>query len=435
VLERLHHDAATAQVGNVVMVFDVIVVGAGPGGSNAAAVALRHGLTVAQIDRHKFPRLKPCAGGITIKSGNALQFDLQSEIRGESRAIEFNVWHRRTNRFTRPATALLRMVSRPEFDNWLVSENLKARQFQFFDHERVLDITYDGVFQVRTSKQTLRGRQLVGADGAYSVVNKLFPVTRPKGFAVAAEVMLRRDEATLPVETPPCFDFGAIDSGYGWVFPKADHWNVGLYTLGKGKSLRERIATYIAEKGFRVASDPLATFAAHLFPYGGYRVTRPKAPVYIVGDAGGFGDAITGEGIYHALESGRIAGETINDCLSGKVGHAAYYQRLRRSVLLDTFVTYHVSQEFYRNVARSVTILENPFVWRPLVQGYADGVTFSRSVMKGLWFLSKAIALRPFRYRREGTSTPLSLWGPLRGLPYVCEPLVRWPQRYWGASR
>ena len=56
--------------------FDVVIVGGGPGGSSAAAVALRRGLSVAQIDRFKFPRIKPCGGGITIKSFNAMPFDL-----------------------------------------------------------------------------------------------------------------------------------------------------------------------------------------------------------------------------------------------------------------------------------------------------------------------------------------------------------------------
>src|SRR5687767_10365129 len=288
-------------------VFDVIVVGAGPGGSNAAAVALRHGLSVAQVDKSRFPRVKPCGGGLTIKSCRALQFDLQPMLRGESREFEFNVLHRCTNQFAHLRSAVLRMVDRPQFDNWLVSENLKAPRFRFFEDERVLDISYDGLFQVRTSKRLLQGRHLVGADGAYSLVNRLFSITQPLGFAVAVEVTLRRDRATLPAETPPCFDFGAVESGYGWVFPKDDHWNVGLYTLNKSRHLREQLAAYIAVKGFRIEGDPLATFAGHQFPYGGYRITLPEAPVYIVGDAGGFGDPIVGEGIYQALESGRIA--------------------------------------------------------------------------------------------------------------------------------
>lgn len=411
---------------------DIIVVGGGPGGSSAAAAALRAGLTVVQIDRHRFPRMKPCGGGVTIKSSNALPAGLAVPFRGESRSIEFNVWQKRRNRFTRSSTTLLRMVVRPEFDNWFVRENQKHPGFTFFDDERVLEISFDGVFTVRTSKQTLRGRHLVGADGAYSMVNKQFRVTEPKGFAVAVEVALPRTQATIANDITPCFDFGAIARGYGWVFPKDDHWNIGLYTLEKSKNLREALAAYITAKGFRVHGDALATFEAHQFPYGGYEVNVPGAPVYIVGDAGGFGDPIMGEGIYHAIESGRIAGETIAQCVAGNARPSAYYDRLERTVLLDTFFTYQVSREFYRNVDKALTILENPFIWRPFVEGYAAGATFYRSVAGAWWYLGRALARRQFRYERTGISQPMALGGPIRGLPYLFEPLLRRIQRRLG---
>ncbi len=413
-------------------VFDVIVVGAGPGGSNAAAVALQHGLSVAQVDRYKFPRHKACGGGVTIRSCKALRIDYSPAIRGEFNEVQFNVWGRRVNRFTHRSSAVLRMVHRPQFDNWLVSRNLEKRGFAFFDDERVFDISFDGTFHVQTATRVLRGKQLVGADGAYSLVNKLFPIARPKGHAVAVEVTLSRERARLPAEGSPCFDFGAVDSGYGWVFPKDDHWNVGLYTLGKSRSLRAQLSAYVAAKGFQVEADPLATFEAHRFPYGGYRVSPSDAPVYIVGDAGGFGDAIIGEGIYHALESGRIAGETISDCLAGRVGHQGYYRRLRKSVLADTFLTYQLSKEIYRDVDKAMTILENPFVWRPFILGYAGGATFSESLTKGAWYFLKSLALGALTCRREGTSGALSLAGPFRGLPYLMEPLARRARRRLG---
>ena len=406
-------------------VFDVIVVGAGPGGSNTAAVALRNGLSVAQVEKFKFPRVKPCAGALTIKSCNSLQLDLASTLRSEFKEFEFNVWHARHNRFAHCRSPILRMVLRPEFDNWLVTQNLKSPRFRFFDEERVIDVAYDGIFKVRTSKRTLLGYNLVGADGAYSAVNRIFKISQPKGYALAAEVNLSRTTARVKAEIPPSFDFGVVEKGYGWVFPKDDHWSVGIYTLKPTKEIRQQLTKYIVDKGFTFEGDPLETFEAHEFPYGGYRLSIPEIPVYIVGDAGGFGDAITGEGIYHALESGRIAGEVISRKLAGRQGPALYYKSLRRSVLVDTFLTYQISREFYRDVNKALTILENTLVWRPLVQGYTEGATFSQSIKKGGWLLVKSFLFRTLRYRRDGLSLPFSLSGGLRGIRFLTEPLLR----------
>lgn len=370
--------------------FDLIVVGAGPGGSNAAAVALGHGLTVAQLERYRFPRVKPCGGGITMKSWKALRLDARPEIRSESAEVEVNVWRRTAHRFSLPPAPLLRTVVRSQFDASLVSQNLSIAGFEFFDQERVVDIIYDGRFRVRTNRRTVMGRQLVGADGAYSSVNRVFSIGRPKGFAVAVEVTLRREDAMLPDESLPCFDIGAIDRGYGWVFPKDDHWNVGLYTLGKSKDLRLRLTEYIRAKGFCVKANPLATFEAHRFPCGGYRVSRPNIPVYIVGDAGGFGDALTGEGIYHALESGRIAGETAHDVLAGEVRHRAYYSRIRKSVLADTFLTYHAAKAFYRSLDRAAAVVGNPRVSGPTIRAYAAGTTVAQMLKRGGWLSGKS---------------------------------------------
>jgi len=371
---------------------DLIVVGAGPGGSNAASVALDAGLRVAQVDKAEFPRVKPCAGGLTIKACRALNLELLSSLRAEFGSFEFNLWEGERTERSRflHRSEVLSMVLRPEFDNTLVEANQERAGFRFHPGEPVNSIEWQGgVFRVRTDRRELTAPQLIGADGAYSLVNRTFAISKPKLRAVAVEIVLPRDQVEGDPAPVPCFDFGAIERGYGWVFPKDDHWSVGLYTLASGvKDLRPRLAGYTAAKGFRVTGDPLASFEAHLIPLGGYRLRVPDVPVYLVGDAGGFADALTGEGIYHALESGRLAGEQAVRVSRGRGSHRAYYRRLWRSVLCDTLLSYKASGPFYRRLPLAMRALWHPLLWRPLVQGSACGATLTRSLLlAGFYFL------------------------------------------------
>jgi menaquinone-9 beta-reductase len=372
--------------------FDLIVVGAGPGGSNAAGVALRNGLRVAQIDRRPFPRVKPCAGGLTVKACRSLALELSPTVREVSTAFEFNLWLNRETRFWHRGP-VIRMVHRPDFDNALVEQNTRQPGFSFFDGEAVDAIAHDGRFVVTTSRRTMAARQLIAADGAYSTVNRIFGIAKPKAFALAVEVNLAHARRRDDVVRVPCFDFGAIEHGYGWVFPKDDHSSVGLYTLARGlPQMRARLLEYIRARGFDVSGDPLDTFQGHQIPIGGHRLRVPDVPVYVVGDAGGFADALTGEGIYHALESGRLAGETAVDVARGRATHRRYYRRLWGSVLPDTWLTYRLSRLFYKDVGRALRVIERPFVWRALVQGSAEGATFTGSLLRGAYFYARSFA-------------------------------------------
>lgn len=360
--------------------FDLIIVGAGPAGSNAASVALDAGLRVVQIDGARFPRVKPCAGGVTMKAAGSLRYSLDPSVCRSFNTIEFNLWNRRRNRFTHPGT-ILYTVCRPEFDNRLVNANLSRPNFTFLDGRRVTAVEHgDRRFVVRTDAGPLTGTQLIGADGAYSIVNRTFRIGTPRALATAVEINIPHTGMSLH-ESVPCLDYGAISQGYGWVFPKDDHWSVGLYTLSPRTSdIRQRLSAYIASKGLPV--HHLGRMEAFRIPVGGFRLRTPSCPVYVVGDAGGFADALTGEGIYYALESGRLAGEVAVDVAKGRGTHRTYYRRLWGSVLCDTAISYYLARPFYRNVDRGMAILENSLVWRPLIEGTARGATLGESVLK-----------------------------------------------------
>lgn len=383
------------------MTHDVVIVGAGPGGSNAAAVLLDAGLTVAQVDKAPFPRVKPCGGALTVKACRSLRLEIEPSLRSRFASFEFNLWNEGRSTFTY-RSEMLSMVLRSQFDEHLVAQNRRRRGFTFWDDEPVEAIEWkQGLFRVRTGRRDLDARQLIGADGAYSIVNRTFGISRPCARATAVEVNLPRADVEGDLPGHPCFDFGAIPGGYGWVFPRDDQLSVGLYTLAGGiKDYRARLARYVEARGIVVRGDPLATFEAHLIPVGGHRLAVPEAPVYLVGDAGGFADALTGEGIYHALESGRLAGETAVRVARGRGTHRRYYRRLWRSVLCDTYLSYRCSGPFYRKLGTAMHTLWNPLVWRPLVHGYGNGATLTRCVVLGGYYLAASVIRNTARQAR-----------------------------------
>lgn len=382
--------------------FDLLVVGAGPGGSSAAAAALAEGLSVVQLDAARFPRVKPCAGGLTIKAMHALPLAPEASLHGRFTEFEFNAWRRARTVYSF-RSPLLVMVSRPELDNRLVLENRARPGFIFRDGERVRTIEWRAPhFVVRTEQREFRGRQLVGADGANGIVSRLFRTGAPCARALAVELVLPRAELLEDPVPRPCFDFGVLPRGYGWVFPKDEHLSVGLYTLERGlKDLRGQLGAYLAAKGFRWRGDPLASFESHTIPVAGHRLRATGLPLYLVGDAGGFADALTGEGIYHALESGRIAGALAARVARGEESPARYPSLLERTVLCDTRWSWRLSGPFYRRPDLALRLLGRSPFWRSLVHGTGNGATFTQSLARTAryWFdsVSQASARRTTR--------------------------------------
>ena len=102
------------------------------------------------------------------------------------------------------------------------------------------------------------------------------------------------------------YDFAYVKVGYAWTFPLKGRLNTGVYTLDKVKDIKMLLIEYIKQRssGRAVGKNEIK---GRYIPYGGYFPKRLNIPLILVGDAGGFCDPTTGEGIFYALFTGKCA--------------------------------------------------------------------------------------------------------------------------------
>jgi len=306
--------------------FDVIVVGAGPAGSTAAFRLATEGASVLLLDRQRFPRDKPCGGGVTIRGARLLPFAIDPVVERVVDRINVTMGHHGPRCDVLAGAPLILMTQRRRLDAFL-AEQAVAAGAEFRDGVRVrgVELAADGVV-VRTDAGTLAAEVLVGADGANGVTRAALGVDEPS-YAVALEGNLPRGAAGFDDEayqTAALLEFDTVPGGYGWIFPKDDHCNFGVGGyLDEGPRLREHLTELCLVHG--IALEDLAQLRGHRLPIRrtGTPIATPRA--LLVGDAAGLVDPFSGDGMYEAFLSSKIATETIADLLDGQAHDLSAY--------------------------------------------------------------------------------------------------------------
>lgn len=346
--------------------WDAIVVGAGPAGCAAAYDLAAAGRRVLLLDRAEFPRHKACAGGLTRKSLRALRYSVAAVTRETVSAV---VVEKRGEAATLASrTPVCALTVRQELDDFCLKQTLAAgAAFERIGPIESVDAGEDEVL-VRTAGASYRGRFAVGADGVHSRVRRLLYGDTPPwlrlGFALEAEVR-GADEAAL------VFNLTAARQGYGWIFPKRDHVNVGLYTEARGEKLtRERLLAWIRE---RLGSAEVAAATGQYLGFGAENAPAPERRVFLVGDAGGFADPLTGEGIYGAIASGQAAAAAIEaELREGRPAELSFAEgtaALRRDLRLSAAG----ARWFYGNLDAGYRALTAPLLRGAAINAYANG--------------------------------------------------------------
>lgn len=289
-------------------IWDLVVVGAGPAGSAAALAALRARprASVLLLDRASFPRDKVCGDGIAAHALDELAaLGVDDPARGFPPLRRLRIRGPRGSVVAGEMARAVRVVPRRVLDARLVDAARAAGVEVRVGRVRGLTLHRDGV----ELDGGIRARAVVGADGANSTVRRAVGRARNPPGTTAVAVRGYASAPPGPPEQRLLFD-GAAWPAYAWSFPVGDGTcNVGYGLVPHADRAAGRAALHgrLAELLPGEPADP-STLRAHHLPLSTARVAPARGRVLLAGDAASLVNPLTGEGIYYAVASGRLAG-------------------------------------------------------------------------------------------------------------------------------
>jgi geranylgeranyl reductase family protein len=343
---------------------DTVVVGAGPAGSTAAHLLAAAGRRVLLVDRAVFPRDKPCGGGVTIRAARLLPCAIDPVVEDLVDRLEVRLRYR--GGFERVAREpVVLMTQRRRLDAFL-AEQAAAAGAEVRDGVKVTDarLDRDGV-ALAVDGEEVAARTLVVADGANGSTSKALGLGGGLVHGVALEGNLGYEHAPRErFRGRMVLELAGIPGGYGWVFPKADHVNVGVGGWeSEGPRLRDHLARLCREH--RLDVEAVADLRGHRLPL--RRPDKPiaRGPVVLVGDAGGLLDPFSGDGMYEAFASARLAAAAVEDLLDGRVsGLEPYQTAVGHAIGPLTAAGWGAKVAFDRFPRATFTAARIPLTWR-----------------------------------------------------------------------
>lgn len=356
------------------MLYDAIVVGAGPAGATAAWRLATGGATVLLLDRARFPRDKPCGGAVVGRSRELVPVPLEPVVEDVTTIAELRFGYGRTlERAARKPLAL--MTQRLRLDQYLAEQAAEAGA-DFRDGVRVTGIEAGAdEVTVAVNGERLRGRTLVGADGVNGVSARALGLGEIESYGVALEGNLPYEHVSAErFRGRFVLELGVVPGGYGWVFPKGEHANFGIGGWeSEGPSLRARLRRLCEVHGTPFAA--LENVRGYRLPVRSPDSRLARGQALVVGDAAGLVDPLSGDGMYGAFLSAKFASEAVADRLAGREASVEPYgARVTERLAADLRASWALKLALERFPRTVFTLLRTNVLWRAVEKVLAGEV-------------------------------------------------------------
>jgi geranylgeranyl reductase family protein len=362
-----------------VATYDVAIVGAGPAGSTAAYRLASAGAHVLLLDKATFPRDKPCGGGVTGRAARLIPFSIEPVVEDVVDRLECGLHYR--HRFTRRARGpLAYMTQRRRLDHFLLQKATEAGA------EVRVGETADA--------RELDARIVIGADGCNGSSAKQLGLANGIVHGVALEANYPREGRFAGAMV---LEIAVIRGGYGWIFTKGDHVNVGVGgNEEEGPRLRGELRRMCETYGI----DPAEARETR-----GYRLPLrlpgtllARGRTAVIGDAAGLVDPFSGDGMYEAFLSAQLVTGAALEVLAGRAENLdAYQAAVEQRIAPLTRAGWGAKRAFERFPRATYALARLPVTFRALEKllrgdlaepGAAGGA--ERAAIRAIYALSRA---------------------------------------------
>lgn len=310
------------------MLYDIIVVGAGPAGSVAAHDCAEKGLKTLLLEKSSIPREKPCGGAIMYHGLKFINGDVPPDIiERKIYGIRFGFHDGSSSEFVSDKLIGI-TVFREKFDEHLTNRAVEAGA-ELLDDSRVIDasVSDDCATVELQDGRSFKSEFLIGADGVNSIVSRSLGL-RPKrkdltkfGLGMEADFHVGNEGVLKATrENPSVIQILPVENrvSYGWVFPKREHLAIGIAGgSGHMQDLRVSFDGFLKslEKNLGLELKLIQRRTGFLGG-DGLGSTNVTDRAILVGDAAGFVDPMMGEGIAYAMQSSALAVDVINRAIA-----------------------------------------------------------------------------------------------------------------------